>query len=261
MSEQNLQQAADREHGNTPPSLLKVVGLVFVVAFVLLLFSFLMELRGNEEESQQLGNVIEERESLRAQVIELEAEIGALESELAETKTAAEAEWKAMDEEIYFLERRVEELTRETRSKVTEKADMLLATVIEWTEMQGVSLNSLTKEKTQLGCIYYYDRANRCYYAVYDPHGLLANALVKSYMSELSRFFENENYADVMLELQSVIGLLHSGHWVTVPEEELYYYEKVFDLEGSFGDYMIRLYTDETGFYDGSSLFELVRVT
>ena len=259
MSEQNLQQAADREHGNTPPSLLKVVGLVFVVAFVLLLFSFLMELRGNAEESQQLGNVIEERESLRAQVIELEGEIAYLEKELAEVTVQAETMRKAQEEEIYFLERRMEELTRETRSKVAEKANMLLATMVEMTEMQGVSLSSLIKEKTQLGRVYYYDRVNRCYYAVHDPHGLLANAVVESYMSELSRFFDNENYADAILELHSVVGLLHSGHWVTAPEDGLYYYEKSFEMDGN--SYLMRIYTDETDFYDGSSMFELVRVT
>ena len=262
MSNENLQQAADREHGNTPPSLIKVVGLVFVVAFVLVLFSFLMELRGNEEESQTLASVIEERQSLREQVGELEDELAALETELADTKAAAEAEWKEMDNTIWFLEQRVEELTRKTAEKMQERAAMLGLTLGQAADMNEVRLSSLVKEFSRFEMDYYYDRANRCYYAVAAGAEPVADAVVVGYMSAWSRFFDYEDVWDTLTELYSVTGLLHSGHWVGYPEDGQSYYETDFEMDGS--DYLIRIYTGGAGLeddrYDGASLFELVLV-
>ena|GEM_PF-3362818 len=162
MSNPNLQQAADKEHGSGAPSLLKIVGLVFVVAFVLLLFSFLMELRGNAEESQTLANVIEERESLRAQVVALEAQMASLEGELAETEAAAEADVKALEAKIEALRRQLRPLAAEAEAIVMEKAALLGLTMAEIAEMQGIGLESL-EDLDGL----YYDSLNLCHYSVH----------------------------------------------------------------------------------------------
>ena len=258
MSNENLQQAADQEHGNTPPSLLKVVGLVFVVAFVLLLFSFLMELRGNEEESQTLASVIEERQALREQVIEQEARIGALEGELAQTKAAAEIEWEAMDEKIRVLKWRIEELTRKTTEKVRERAAEFGLTLGQVADMNEVRLSSLVKQYSRFEIDYYYDRANRCYYGIATGEASVAEAVVVGYMSELSRFFDNPNGEDAIWELDIALEMPETIFWSFEPEGA-YFCEQSFEMDGK--NYLFRIHAREDYSYDGFSLFELVLVT
>lgn len=81
----NLQQAADREGGSSSAnSLLRIVGLVFLVAFVLLTFSFLMEHRLDElhESVSSLKTVEEERQALRTEVDQLKVENAELQLEV-----------------------------------------------------------------------------------------------------------------------------------------------------------------------------------
>lgn len=84
-NDKDLQQEADKS-SNSQTSVFRVVGLVFLVVFVLLIFSFLMEMRSRttqlHDSVSSLETVIEERQALRDELASVEAENDALRDEV-----------------------------------------------------------------------------------------------------------------------------------------------------------------------------------
>ena len=256
MSHSNLQQAADQERGKPP--IYTVLGLVFAVAFVLLALSFLMDIRNNTEglanSSETLATVIEERQQLRTRVAELEQRLEVLERE----SLAAQETITQLETERYFLERRIDELIRETKQALTERAALFDRPLGAVVEEQGSRLSNLSLAFTRFDHAYYYDRSDGTYYLVALSDLPLESKLAAGYMSQLSRFFGEEDYREVLSELNSVVGTIYSFHWVSDEDTPLHYYEKDFELEGQ--SYLLRLYTDESDTYDGTALFELTLI-
>ena len=285
MSNPNLQQAADQEHSNNSSSLFKIVGLVFIVAFVLLLFAFLIERSGNAEESQTLASVVEERQALRMQVGALENDVARLQQQLtlatnmyrryqndAETATT----------EKILLQWYLADLIQETTQAMENQAAVIGMTIDEVAEVRGSRLSDSSALRRK-GFDCYYDRANDCYYLVASED---ERRIVSGVASSFNRFFDTNDYERTMTEVRYLIGdspfdrsYLNSDMptggwnppfpWTPDRENELFYYEKLFHyafagaptLYGSQDgsrEYVVRLYSDENGAANGRSLFELI---
>lgn len=117
----HLQQAADREDGggSSSNSLLRIVGLVFLVAFVLLVFSFLMEHRLDElhESVSSLQTVEEERQALRQEVNALRTENEELKSQYND----AAKENDALKTQLTALELQLEDALHQLQEQQQEE--------------------------------------------------------------------------------------------------------------------------------------------
>ena len=104
----DLQHAAEHERPTRHnPSVILYLMILFAAAFLLLLMSFLMQNRSNQEAMdhleatsnsamESLENRLKENEELKAQVAELEEENDALSAQLQEKAAQAQAEQEAL---------------------------------------------------------------------------------------------------------------------------------------------------------------------
>ena len=97
MEKENLQRQADRAKSHGRRSALTYLAILFAAAFILLLLAFFMQQRNNRQALDQLSDsmtafdsieqLIEDNETLRAQVQELEEQTAELEEQLAQAQT------------------------------------------------------------------------------------------------------------------------------------------------------------------------------
>jgi len=231
----------------------RMIALVLVVvAFAGLSGAFLVE---REKAAAALAAAADAQAALAAQTIAQETRFAELERELAETEAVAETVRKALETEIYFLERRVGELTRETAEKMTQRTALLGLALGEVAEAQEIRLESLRLETSRFGYDYYYDGANLCYYLLSGGEEPSGDAVVLGYMSAFQSFFEKDDYGNIISELFSVTGHIYSYYWKHDAENGLYYY--YMDFSHNETDYYLRLYTDESDHAEGTSFFEV----